>query len=65
MHIGKADATLGEIFDALQSYLLQSVGAEFMHIVDTEQRHWIMHSHGVSAFGAGFTARMCALSTVA
>ncbi len=42
MHIGKADATLGEIFDALQRTYCHTIGAEFMHIVDTEQRHWIM-----------------------
>jgi len=42
MHIGKADATLGEILDALERTYCHTVGAEFMHIVDTEQRHWIM-----------------------
>jgi len=42
MHIGKADATLGEIYQALQLTYCNTVGAEFMHIVDTDQRHWIM-----------------------
>ena len=42
LHIGKADATLGEIFDALERTYCNTVGAEFMHIVDTDQRHWIM-----------------------
>ncbi len=42
MHIGKADATLGEIVDALERTYCHTIGAEFMHIVDTEQRHWIM-----------------------
>ncbi len=42
MHIGKADATLGEIYDALQRTYCNTVGSEFTHIVDTEQRHWIM-----------------------
>ena len=42
MHIGKADATLGEILDALERTYCHMVGAEFMHIVDTEQRHWVM-----------------------
>ncbi|MCL4103898.1 UNVERIFIED_CONTAM: hypothetical protein GTU68_034760 [Idotea baltica] len=42
MHIGKADATLGEIVDALQRTYCHTVGAEFMHIVDTDQRHWVM-----------------------
>ncbi len=42
MYIGKADATLGEIYDALERTYSHTVGAEFMHIVDTEQRHWVM-----------------------
>ncbi|MDP4650324.1 MAG: 2-oxoglutarate dehydrogenase E1 component, partial [Haliea sp.] len=42
MYIGKADATLGEIVDSLESTYCHTIGAEFMHIVDTEQRHWIM-----------------------
>ncbi|MEH6517671.1 MAG: 2-oxoglutarate dehydrogenase E1 component [Halioglobus sp.] len=42
LHIGKADATLGEIIDALERTYCHTVGAEFMHIVDTEERHWIM-----------------------
>ncbi|MBT4522233.1 MAG: 2-oxoglutarate dehydrogenase E1 component [Halieaceae bacterium] len=43
MHIGKADATLGEIVEALERTYCHTVGAEFMHIVDTEQRNWVMH----------------------
>ncbi|MEP1596314.1 MAG: 2-oxoglutarate dehydrogenase E1 component, partial [Halieaceae bacterium] len=42
LHIGKADATLGEIVDALERTYCHTVGAEFMHIVDTGERHWIM-----------------------
>ena len=42
LHIGKADATLGEIHDALERTYCKSVGAEFMHIVSTDERHWIM-----------------------
>jgi 2-oxoglutarate dehydrogenase E1 component len=42
LHIGKADATLGEIFDALERTYCKHVGAEFMHIVASEERHWIM-----------------------
>ncbi len=42
LHIGKADATLGEIHDAIERTYCRSIGAEFMHIVDTEERHWIM-----------------------
>jgi 2-oxoglutarate dehydrogenase E1 component len=42
LHIGRGDATLKEIIDALERTYCHTVGAEFMHIVDTEQRHWIM-----------------------
>ncbi|MGB1140919.1 MAG: 2-oxoglutarate dehydrogenase E1 component, partial [Halioglobus sp.] len=42
LHIGKADATLGEIYNTLEQTYCKSIGAEFMHIVDTDQRHWIM-----------------------
>jgi 2-oxoglutarate dehydrogenase E1 component len=42
LHIGKADATLGEILDALERTYCATIGAEFMHIVNTGERHWIM-----------------------
>jgi 2-oxoglutarate dehydrogenase E1 component len=42
LHIGKADATLGEIHEALELTYCKHVGTEFMHIVATEERHWIM-----------------------
>jgi len=42
LHIGKADATLGEIYDALERTYCNTIGAEFMHIVDTTERHWVM-----------------------
>jgi 2-oxoglutarate dehydrogenase E1 component len=42
LHIGKADATLGEIYDALNRTYCNTIGAEFMHIVATTERHWIM-----------------------
>ena len=42
LHIGKADATLGEIHDALEKTYCNTIGAEFMHIVNTDERHWIM-----------------------
>ncbi len=42
LHIGKADATLGEIHEALERTYCHTIGAEFMHIVDTAERHWIM-----------------------
>lgn len=42
LYIGKADATLGEIVQALESTYCNTVGAEFMHIVNTVERHWLM-----------------------
>jgi 2-oxoglutarate dehydrogenase E1 component len=42
LHIGKADATLGEIYSALERTYCNTIGAEFMHIVDTAERHWVM-----------------------
>jgi len=42
LHIGKADATLGEIYEALERTYCHTIGAEFMHIVDTTERHWVM-----------------------
>jgi 2-oxoglutarate dehydrogenase E1 component len=42
LRIGHDAATLQEIVDALERTYCHTVGAEFMHIVDTEQRHWIM-----------------------
>jgi 2-oxoglutarate dehydrogenase E1 component len=42
LHIGMADASLGEIHNALELTYCKHVGAEFMHIVATEERHWIM-----------------------
>lgn len=41
LFIGKEQATLKEIVDALEQTYCGSVGAEFMHIVDTEERQWI------------------------
>ncbi|WP_281647541.1 2-oxoglutarate dehydrogenase E1 component [Parendozoicomonas sp. Alg238-R29] len=40
LFIGKEEATLGEICEVLESTYCSSIGAEFMHIVDTEQRRW-------------------------
>ncbi|MEY8264206.1 MAG: thiamine pyrophosphate-dependent enzyme, partial [Bermanella sp.] len=40
LFIGKEEATLREIFDAVQETYCQSVGSEFMHIVDTAEKRW-------------------------
>ena len=41
LYIGKEQTTLAEIVEALEATYCGSVGAEFMHIIDTEQRRWI------------------------
>jgi 2-oxoglutarate dehydrogenase E1 component len=38
--IGKEEASLREIHDALRQTYCQTIGAEFTHIVDSEQRKW-------------------------
>ncbi len=38
--IGKEEASLREILDALQQTYSRTIGAEFTHIVDSEQRSW-------------------------
>jgi len=42
LYFGRPEATLAQIRDDLQRTYCGTVGAEFMHIVDTEERHWIM-----------------------
>ncbi len=41
LYIGKDEATLREILDAVEKTYCNTVGAEFMHIVATDERHWI------------------------
>ncbi|MBF7730797.1 2-oxoglutarate dehydrogenase E1 component [Pseudomonas sp. N040] len=40
LYIGKNEATLREIQQALQQTYCRTIGAEFTHIVDSEQRKW-------------------------
>jgi 2-oxoglutarate dehydrogenase E1 component len=42
LYFGKEEATLREIRDALQETYCRTVGAEFMHIVDSEERRWFL-----------------------
>ena len=42
VYFGRPEATLAAIREDLESTYCGTVGAEFMHIVDTEERHWIM-----------------------
>ncbi len=41
LYIGRDEAKLGEIVEALDRTYCNSVGAEFMHIVNTDERAWI------------------------
>ena len=41
LYIGKDSASLGEIVESLEQTYCNTVGAEFMHIVATEERKWI------------------------
>lgn len=41
LQIGKAEATLGEMVSAMEAIYCSSVGAEYMHIVDTKEKRWI------------------------
>ena len=40
LQIGREEATLREILDALKQTYTRTIGAEFAHIVDSEQRSW-------------------------
>ena len=40
LYIGRQEATLREIRDGLQATYCGTIGAEFTHIVDAEQRNW-------------------------
>ncbi|WP_269913345.1 2-oxoglutarate dehydrogenase E1 component [Acinetobacter sp. HY1485] len=39
--IGKSEATLSEMLDAMEATYCGSIGAEYTHIVDTVERDWI------------------------
>ena len=39
--IGKSEASLQEIVNALEAIYCGSIGSEYMHIVDTDQKRWI------------------------
>lgn len=54
--IGKEEATLSEIVNTLEETYCNTIGAEYMHIVDTVERRWIQQRlesvHGQFNFSA-------------
>ena len=41
--IGKDKMALGELYTALKNTYCGSIGAEYMHITDTDEKRWIQH----------------------
>ena len=41
--IGKESMPLGELFDSLNRTYCGSIGTEYMHITDTDQKRWLQH----------------------
>jgi 2-oxoglutarate dehydrogenase E1 component len=41
--IGKESVSLGELFKSLNRTYCGSIGTEYMHITDTEQKRWVQH----------------------
>lgn len=56
LYFGKSQATLGEIIERLQQTYCRTIGCEFMHIVDTDEQHWLEQRvesiHGQPDFSA-------------
>jgi len=56
VYFGRSEATLADIRADLQKTYCGTVGAEFMHIVNTEERHWIMSRMEAVRSAPEFTA---------
>jgi 2-oxoglutarate dehydrogenase E1 component len=55
--IGKAEATLGEMVNAMEAIYCASIGAEYMHIVDTTEKRWIQQSFRSVRGNPNFSSR--------
>lgn len=69
LFIGKEEASLREIFEALQQTYCRTIGAEFTHIVDSEQRSWFQQRlesvRGRPAFSADIQSHLLERITAA
>ncbi|MDB5980518.1 MAG: sucA [Pseudomonas sp.] len=69
LYIGKEEASLREILDALQQTYCRTIGSEFTHIVDSEQRNWFMQRlesvRGRPAFSADIQSHLLERVTAA
>ncbi|MFQ6572940.1 2-oxoglutarate dehydrogenase E1 component [Pseudomonas sp. UM16] len=69
LFIGKEEASLREILDALQQTYCRTIGAEFTHIVDSEQRSWFQQRlesvRGRPAFSADVQSHLLERVTAA
>jgi 2-oxoglutarate dehydrogenase E1 component len=54
--IGKTEATLGEMVSAMEATYCASIGAEYMHIVDTKEKRWIQQRLEGARGQFGFSA---------
>ncbi|MBP0940409.1 2-oxoglutarate dehydrogenase E1 component [Pseudomonas alliivorans] len=69
LFIGKEEASLREIHEALQQTYCRTIGSEFTHIVDSEQRNWFMQRlesvRGRPAFSADIQSHLLERVTAA
>ncbi|OTG98492.1 2-oxoglutarate dehydrogenase E1 component [Acinetobacter sp. ANC 4654] len=54
--LGKSEATLGEMVNAMEATYCASIGVEYMHIVDTKEKRWIQQRLEGAKGQFGFTA---------
>ena len=52
--IGKESMPLGQLFDSLNRTYCGSIGTEYMHITDTDQKRWLQHISSLSKLSLKF-----------